>query len=193
MDDAELAKIYNSIYLEIIMRYRDQIEEQEGMHVAELPKLVTPENENVQLIASNIKDKFLTYDYDKHFLEAAKHAHQYVKDTIVTIDLPIQFWQRPADTIKYKAGELFDKTTLLCSILLALGSGSAKAIIAIKESERSFSTYFEFEGGVYSIDLDTGMTRHRDVNDMLVRLGIGSENEEVSAYEFNDKSYKDIA
>src|SRR5271155_3942819 len=112
MDESESLKAYNSIYLEIIMRYKEHIEEKEGLYIADLPKLVTPSDESVDLLAREMKNNFPVYNYDENFPDAARLAYQYVKDKVVEISLPLQFWLRPPQTIKYGAGDIFDKALL---------------------------------------------------------------------------------
>ena len=99
MDENDALKAYNNIYLEIIMRYKEQIEEKEGLYLADLPKLVTPNDDNVMLLAKDIQANFPVFNYDENFPEAARLGYEYVKNKITPISLPIQFWLRPAQTL----------------------------------------------------------------------------------------------
>lgn len=191
MDETELTKKYNSIYLEIIMRYRDYIEEKEGLYVAELPKLITPENDSVALVAKGIKERFAVYNYSDNFVEAATHAYEYVNG-IDHISLPIQFWLKPAETIKYGAGDVFDRAALLCSLLIALGEQSAKVVISVGESDRAFGVYFERNGRYTLMELGKETRHFQSIDEMVKALGVG-KSDEITAYEFNDKMYRDIA
>lgn len=190
-EDAGMLKKYNNIYLSIIMRYKDYIEEREGLYVAELPKLVTPEDTSVISAASGIMSNFPSYSYERDFLEAARLAHLYVKDKITTLSLPIQFWQKPSETITNAAGDPFDKAVLLCSLLIALGGVTTKIIIKITDGNRDFVVYSEYRGELIVIDLERGVGSAHDRNDLMARLKIGTDTE-LSAYEFNDKMYNDI-
>jgi hypothetical protein len=191
MENEEILKKYNNIYLEIITRYKGYIEEQEGLSVAALPKLVTPEDENVQVVSRGIKEKFPIYSYDDNFQEAARLSYEYIKTGITQIDLPFQFWLKPGETIRYGAGDKFDMVTLLCSLLLALGSSTAKAIVVTKELNSKFYTYFEMNGKFTVIDLDSGIKEYPSFEEIVVALGI-EDVDEIGAYEFNDKLYNDL-
>ncbi|MDE1856425.1 MAG: hypothetical protein KGH49_04305, partial [Candidatus Micrarchaeota archaeon] len=161
-------------------------------YVAELPKLVTPENDGVANVAKGITDKFPLYRYEEHFPEAAAKAYDYVKDVITPIALPIQFWQKPSETLKHEAGDVFDRAVLLCSLLVALGSASSKVIIRIRDADRSFVVYSEYNGRVIAIDLESGIRECGSREELLESLGI-VKGADVTAYEFNDKMYNDIA
>ncbi len=191
MDDTDALKAYNNIYLEIVMRYKDQIEEHESLYLADLPKLVTPTDENVILLAKDLKGNFPVFNYDENFPQAAELAYGYVKNNIKQISLPIQFWLRPAQTIKYAAGDIFDKAVLLCSVLIALGNVSSRIIVVARETSRRFIVYAEFKGRLITIDLDKGIRDMVSIEDLLKELNVNSD-EETTAYEFNDKMYRDI-
>ncbi|MDE1860937.1 MAG: hypothetical protein KGH72_04450 [Candidatus Micrarchaeota archaeon] len=191
MEDIETLKKYNNIYIEIISRYKGYIEEQEGLSVASLPKLVTPEDESVGLVARGIKAKFPIYKPEDNFLSAARQAQEYVRKNITVISLPFQFWLKPAETIKYGAGDKFDIAVLLCSLLLALGSSTAKTVIVSRESGSRFYISFEWNGKFVLADIEKDITQFNTMDELKAHLGI--EGDDVSAYEFNDKLYNDIA
>lgn len=192
MNEAELLKKYNNIYLEIITRYKDYIEENEGLSVVALPKLVTPDDESVGLVVRTIKEKLPLYSYDEHFGRAARLAYDYIKGSITEISLPFQFWLKPGETIRYEAGDRFDMAVLLCSLLLALGSSNAKAMVVSKESGSSFYVYFEWKGRFTVMSLENGISDYGSMQELASGLGI-AEREEINAYEFNDKLYNDLA
>jgi hypothetical protein len=196
MDNAnETLKAYNSIYLEIIMRYRDYIEEREGLYLADLPKLVTPEEENVLFLAKQMQSSFPVYSYEENFLEMAKLSYNYIKEKIIQISLPLQFWLRPAQTIKYGAGDLFDKAVLLCSLLIASGNSSAKVIVMANNRDRKFIVFFEFQNKVVGIDIEKGIKEYNSVSEIFEGLDIdkiGEDDEDTTVYEFNDRIYRDI-
>ncbi len=192
MDETELLKKYNGVYLDIITKYREYIEEQENLYVAELPKLVMPSDDSVRALATTIASKFNEYIYDQNFPDAANLAYGYVRDSIANVTLPIQFWLRPGQTIALGAGDLFDKAVLLCSLIIALGNPSARIIIRIDESARRMLVYFEFNGGVTAMDLEKGVSKFGGRDALLKALAITGEGE-ATAYEFNDKMYIDLA
>lgn len=192
MDENELLKKYNSLYLEIIMKYRSHIEEHENLYIAELPKLITPQDEVVKGLADRLAEKFPEYKYDNNFYDAAKDAFKFVKDSIATVSLPVQFWLTPAQAITNSAGDTFDKAVLLCSLLIALGNVTSKVIIAAGEAERQTLVYFELGQIVVSMDLEDGISEYGSKEELLAKLGV-KDDEDLSVYEFNDKMYVDIA
>jgi hypothetical protein len=190
-NDPELLKKYNLLYLEIIMRYRDYIETNENLSVAELPKLVTPEDESVVSFANSIKSTFSTYSFDQNFREAAEKAYSYIKNTISEAMLPIEFWLSPSQVIKSSAGDLFDKAVLLCSLLIALGNISTRVVVVTKPEERRFVVYCEYKEKIIAFDVQNGAFEVSSKEELLNKLKI-NEGEETTAYEFNDKTYSDL-
>lgn len=191
-EDIETLKRYNQLYLEIIMRYKEYIEENENLYVAELPKLITPDNESVVGLANKIKSQFPIYNYNENFPDAVRIAYSYVKDNILLVNLPIQFWLKPEEVIRCGAGDIFDKATLLCSLIIALGNVSTKLIIKVEENEREFVVYSEFNNGIIAVDLERGVKEYKSREELLKAMGVYEENEEMNVYEFNDKMYNSI-
>lgn len=191
MEDVEILKRYNDIYLGIILRYRLYIEEKESLYVAELPTLVTPDHESIVGFANAIKARYQAYSYEDNFYDSAIFAYEHVKEKIINVTMPVQFWLNPSQTLNYGAGDVFDKIVLLCTLLVALGNASSKAMAIIRGNERRFLVYFEFDGKIVSMDLDNGIEKFDSRESLLDIFGIRDDGE-VSAYEFNDKMYVDI-
>lgn len=189
-ENADL-KAYNDIYLDLLLRYKDIIEEKEALYLADLPKLVTPADENVMLLAKEIQKSFPVFNYDSDFAEAVKVSYSYIREKILPISLPIQFWLKPAQTIRYSAGDIFDRAVLLCSLLIAIGNVSTRIIVATKDNSRSFVVYSEFAGKIIAVDMERGITEFDSLEKLIDSLHVG-DDEETSVYEFNDKMYRDI-
>ncbi len=192
MTEDELLKKYNGLYLEIIMRYKEAIEKGEKLYMAELPKLITPSDENVVSIVNRIKGSFQGYNYDQNFYDAAKQANAYIKDSIKTISSPIQFWLRPNQVISLEAGDVFDKMVLLCSMLIALGNASTKIITVVVNDSKKHAVYCEFGGKIVAIDAEGLVSEFDNKEALFERMGVKKESE-IDAYEFNDKMYNDLA
>jgi hypothetical protein len=189
MEEENILKKYNQAYLEIIMRYKEYIESKEDISVAELPKLVIPDNEMVLDVVNKIKETFTDYNYERDFYSAAKSAFDYVHNEISLISLPIQFWLFPQETIKCGAGDVLDKAALLCSMLIALGDVSAKIIISASDESRHVIIYSEYNG-MLTIDIDQGIQILKNKEELLKQLEIDGSN--ATAYEFNDKMYNNL-
>lgn len=178
----------NQVYLAIISRYRDYIEEKENISVAELPTLVTPKAELVARLANSIRSELGSYIYDMHFPEAAARAFDFVRTQIDEIKLPLEFWLSPEETIKFGMGDVIDKNILLCSVLVALGNPSSKVLVVIDGAMRSYN-YFEFKGRSVLVNLETGIKGFPTRNEMLASLAISDDS---TVYEFNNQRYEDI-
>jgi hypothetical protein len=185
----EREKRLNELYLAIISRYKDYIEEKEGLSVAELPTLVMPANPKVVEKVTEIEAGFLNYNYDADFSEAAVKAYEFVKKDIAEAALPLQFWLTPDETLTFMMGDIMDKNILLCSMLIDLGNPSAKVFVRLEESVRKVFVYYEFDGKVCVMDTDEGMKEFNTKDEMLASLGM---SEETTAYEFNNQMYVDI-
>ncbi len=191
LGEEELTKKYNALYLEIIMRYKDVIETGETIYVAELPKLVTPEDETVLSVAGKMTSGFHIYNYEENFLEAARNAHNYVQNEIATISPPVQFWLRPSQVVNLQAGDIFDKVVLLCSVLIALGNPSATILTAVREEDKRHVVLCEYKGELLVIDLEDGITTVKSKEEALAMIGIKTV-EGMTAYEFNNRMYNDL-
>lgn len=187
-EDTLIKDRLNQLYLSIIMRYRNYIEERENLSVAELPNLVTP---NSDLVLKKVEElKSSNYIYESGFYEASTRALQFIKDEIDEVMLPVQFWILPDETIKFKLGDKIDKNTLLCSLLVGLGNPSSKVIIIINDGSRKEYVNFEFNDNIYLFNIDGSIKIFQNKEDMIKHLDI-SEN--TSAYEFNNRMFVDIA
>ena len=134
----------NNLYLAVISRYKEYIEEKEGLSVAELPTLVTPNSERVIEKANWIRSKFLNYTYDKDFYDASIMAFDFINDEIEDVTLPLQFWISPDEVMTFMMGDIMDKSILLCSILIRLGNPSSRVFVKIDDSARKVFVYYEF-------------------------------------------------
>lgn len=178
----------NQIYLAIIARYKDYIEEKEGLSVAELPMLVMPDSEKVKTKADEIKSGFLNYVYETNFYDASTRAYEFVKKEVEDATLPLQFWLTPEETLEFMMGDTMDKNILLCSMLVRLGNPSAKVLVKMVDT-RKVHVYYEFKDKIYMFDFDSGIKEFNDKKEMLKSLEI---KDETTAYEFNNQMYADI-
>lgn len=188
-EELERERKLNQIYLAIISRYKEYIEEREHISVAELPMLVNPKDEGVVKKAESIRLQFGEYTYRNDFYEAAVTAFGFVKTDISTIAMPLEFWLTPGETLSFGAGDVMDKSTLLCSVFIALGNPSAKVLVHITTGDRKVFVYFEFDGVFYLFDLDDGVRESKSRDEMLLQL---ARTEDSVVYEFNDRMYLDI-
>ena len=181
----------SNIYLLIISKYKDYIEEKEALSVAELPTLVTPKAAMVARKAADIKSEFDNYDYDANFYDAGMKAFDFVSKGIGSTALPIEFWLMPEETLRFMLGDVTDKSILLCSILIALGNPSSKVVVVSRDSMRSIYVYYEFGGSIVMMDSESGkVEKFSNKDEMLKAFNLDDES---AAYEFNDQMYIDIS
>ena len=180
----------SQLYLAVISRYREYIQEKEGLSVAELPTLVTPKNEVVAKKAAEIKSVFDTYSYERDFYPASMEAFSFIRDRIEAVVLPLEFWLSPEETLSYMMGDIMDKNILLCSMLIALGNPSARVLVRMKDENVSAFVYCEFNGKVYMFDVSNGTKDFDSKEAMVASLGI---DDDTTAYEFNNQMYLDIS
>ncbi len=180
---------YSPMYLAIIERYKDYIEDRESISVAELPRLISPKSEAVLSKIGEIKQELSPYAYNNDFKEAARRAFYFVKDKVKEVLLPLQFWFTPEETLAFMMGDRMDKGILLCSMLVALGNPSAKVLMRIKGEEKKILVHYEFVEKTFVMDIDDGINEFPSKEKMLEWLSIG---EDTIAYEFNNQSYIDI-
>lgn len=178
----------NQLYLSIILRYSSYIESKENLSVAELPTLITPNSNAVSEVSERIRGD--GYSYESSFYDASVRALEFVKSEIDDVLLPVQFWILPEETLRFRLGDQVDKNILLCSILIRLGNPSAKVLIFIGEDSRKSYVYYEFNDGVYLLDLTDGIKLFKSRDEMLNAIGV---SEHTTAYEFNDKMFIDIS
>lgn len=192
MKEDELLKKYNRLYLEIIMRYKDTIEKGEKLYVAELPKLITPEDEAVVSLVKSITSAFPSYSSEADFYDAVRQAHKYVKDSITTVTPPMEFWLKPAQAVEIEAGDIFDKAVLLCSMMIAMGNVTTKIMAVVSEDKKRFTVYCEFKGKILSVDVENDISEFQNREELMANMGVRA-NADITAYEFNDKMYNDLA
>ncbi|MGC8568090.1 MAG: hypothetical protein ACP5RP_03055 [Candidatus Micrarchaeia archaeon] len=188
-DKLAKAEKLNALYLEIINRYKEYIEENEEKTVNEMPGLITPQDKAVVEAATKIKMEFQDYSYEKDFVGASLKALKIIK-SIETVVLPVQFWLYPKDTLNTGIADTLDKHILLCSLLIALGNYSSKVLVNVNNNVHKIATYYEFSGKFYCLDEERNLSEF-DSKEQLISY-IGATNDSV-LYEFNDKSYTDIS
>lgn len=184
------------VYLAIISRYKEYIEEQEKLSVAELPSLVTPDNESIRSKAAQIKAQVSqSYDFDVDFYTASRSALEFIRSEVEEMVLPVQFWMSPEDTLRFMAGDVLDKCVLLCSILISLGNPSAKVLIHATEGAREVFVHYSLNSRVYLLNTTTGEVQQFDTKQELIEkvmVGKRAAYDGESLYEFNNITYESL-
>jgi len=179
----------NQIYLAIISRYKEYIEEKENLSIAELPRLVTPKDEAVAEKVKELQANFKPYVYENEFYNASILTQHFVNSNISNMVLPLQFWLSPAETLRFMIGDEVDKNILLCSLLVALGNPSAKVLINVRDGAMNVYVYYEFKEKFYLMSKENDVQVFESKDSMLKSMEI---SEDSVVYEFNDRTYTDI-
>ena len=141
------------LYRMLLKKYAPLINKQETKTVGEIKGLINKDDLTIQSLAEQFKPE--NYSYEKHFLQAAKKAFEFVKKEIryVKPDVELNFWLTPSEILASKVADDEDLAVFLCSILFALGSENASVIIAELDdlSTRAF-VVFEFDNKAYFLD-----------------------------------------
>jgi hypothetical protein len=178
-----------ALYLAIIGRYKEYIEQNENISVAELPSLVTPKDQLVQLKADEIRSRLAPYYFESKFEDAANMTFEFINREIREVQMPLQFWLRPREALTFRVGDTIDRSILMCSIFVALGNPSTRVLVCIKGETRRVHVYCEFNGRILLFDLGGKSSILSSKEELIGSLGI---DDDTTAYEFNDQSYLDI-
>ncbi len=190
--DLEYEKLsrLNQIYLMVISRYKDHIEASEEISVAQLPTMVMPKSNIIMQRANIIKKAFASYNYDSDFRDAANMAFEFIINNVDEINLPLQFWLTPEETLRFMAGDITDRAILLCSLFIALDNPSSKVLIVTNESNRTILVYYDLDGKTVMYDLSKRIIKEFSTRDNMIESL--SRDESTTIYEFNDQMYIDI-
>ncbi len=188
--DYERLEKLSRVYLAIISRYTDYIEDKESISVAELPILITPKDRLVARLAEEIMHSFPQYEYDRDFGEASMKVFSFVKDNVENIVLPLQFWLSVEEVLTFMVGDVMDKNILLCSVLISLGNPSAKVLAVVKDGVQRILVYYELAGKLRAFEFNKGAAEFANFEELKGYVAIDDDS---TAYEFNDKMYVDIS
>ncbi|MGC8648669.1 MAG: hypothetical protein ACP5UN_00385 [Candidatus Micrarchaeia archaeon] len=177
----------NQLYLSIISKYKNYIEEKEQRSINDLPSLITPQNNFVLNKANSIKENFQQYNYEKDFYNACLKAFEFVQKEIDKVIMPIRYWLTPEETLLFKLGDIFDKNTLLISLLIALGNYSSKVVLVISNSEEKTFSYCEYNNQILFFDIEKRIYKYKNIKKGLDSLNL-SIDENSMIYEFNNHS-----
>ncbi|MGC8572265.1 MAG: hypothetical protein ACP5RI_03700 [Candidatus Micrarchaeia archaeon] len=179
----------NQLYLSIISKYKDYIEQKEQKSLNDLISLIMPTNEIVAAKANSIKQHFQNYDYNRHFYNASILAFEYVKKNIKNIIMPIRYWLTPDETILFGLGDIIDKNILLASLLIALGNHSTKVLLIESSNNEKLYTYCEFKNKIIIFDVNNEITINHNLNEFIKNLNI---KDDANIYSFNDLGSNNI-
>ncbi|MGC8479113.1 MAG: hypothetical protein ACP5M9_00375 [Candidatus Micrarchaeia archaeon] len=175
----------------VILRYKEYIEQNESIYLPDLPKLIDPTSSEIAAFISQLSSSSEYSNDGNDILKISKEVFKNLEKNITIVLLPIQFWQKPEETLKNKIGDELDYYALLCSIFIALGTVSSKVLIVNYADRNVMSVYLEYNNELILFQHNTE-PKHFKSKALLLKYICGSIDEEVISYEFNDKIYRDI-
>ena len=190
-DEKEISRRYNSYYLSVIMRYKEHIEQSESIYLPDMPKLIEPYSEEILAFASAIKNEFENYNQKEDFHKAAERAFKKLEEEILVVQLPIQFWQTPSETLVNGICDILDYSSTLCSIFIALGCVSSKVVVINSDDSNKIMVYCENNNTFYLFEHMYEIKLFKD-KELLLKYIIEKTAADATAYEFNDKLYRDL-
>ncbi|PIU03045.1 MAG: hypothetical protein COT55_00315 [Candidatus Diapherotrites archaeon CG09_land_8_20_14_0_10_32_12] len=181
--------IQNKLLKAIINKYLPE----QSFGLEDLKKLVLPNDLSVLSIKQEIMPE--SYDYENDYLVAIKNLYDYLQKnyTITDLNLSNKYWLAPKDIIEASAGDVFDLSILVCSILIALGGNDTKVyVVELSDFSRHAFVLTRHKKRVLIIDL----VNSENYNDYLgYEKDIWSEYSpknltiRTKRYSFNDVSF----
>jgi len=125
------------IYKILLKRHAERISKAEEKTVGEIKAFINSDDLTIQSISQNFKQE--NYDFEKHYIQAAEKAFNYVRDTITFVkpEVNVSFWLTPKEIASKKIGDDEDQATFLCSLLFALGDTNAEVVVAEMSNGKS--------------------------------------------------------
>lgn len=174
------------------MRYKTYIEQSENLYLPDTPKLITPDSDEVFAFVISIKNEVEPYDFKSNFYEASIKVLEKLEAKISILQLPIQYWQTPSETLLNGIGDMLDYYSLLCSILISLGGVATKVLVLSIEDNSKVVVYSEdINNNVLLFEHSKEVKKFKN-KELMFKYLIDKNNSDITAYEFNDKLYRDL-
>ncbi len=178
----------------IIQRYSQLINSHEEKTVGDVKALISMEDLTIQSLAQSFTQQ--NYKFESHYMQAAEHVYNYVKDEIRYVggDIGVSFWLSPKEIVSEKIGDDEDIAVFLCSILSALGDSEAEVVVAeLDDSATHAFVMTSFRGSHFL--LDPVQKRHfREFSgqrkDVLEKYSFNGIKVRRFLYRFNREKYE---
>jgi hypothetical protein len=167
------------LYLLMLSRYKDLINEKESKTVTEIKEKVTPHHPVVE----GIRKKLLSphYIYERDFLAALNKAMDYI-GSVETIEFSINFWMDFADIERIGAADSVNKALLFTALLRNFGSDNAKVVITKSDA---YYVSFIYDSKTYLFSAKTNsLLLGEDVSKLL--------SSDQPKCMFNDRTYENF-
>ncbi|BCS91274.1 MAG: hypothetical protein ARM1_0731 [Candidatus Micrarchaeota archaeon] len=188
MDELERLKRERDLYLFIIEKYKDYIEKEEYRSIAALSSLITPDIDEIEEFLIDIRSKYEPFVYNKDMLHITADLLSKINSSILELRMPIELWLYPRDVIMLKVGDKIDIANLITSILITLGSSTAKTIVNNYNDQLIVGSYFSFNDKYYLIR-DGVILIYNSLEELYKAVYADKTDE---AFEYNNTYYRYI-
>lgn len=120
------------IYRLVLKRYKEIIGEKESLSISEIRQKVSPYNDFIRKLNSNLTKSIVSYSYKNDFIRAAQNAMDYVRD-IKTCEFAFTFWMDFEDMHRMRIGTAMDKAILFAALLRSFGSEDVRVLVTKKD------------------------------------------------------------
>lgn len=169
----------SKLYLLMLNRYKEYINEKETKTVTEMRGTVKPQCEFI----TDLKKKMISddYKYEKDFLNAVSKAIEYLRG-IETFEFAISFWMDFEDIDSVRAADSVNKAVLFASLIRRFGCDDAKVLVA---KSGNYYVNFKYDGVNYLfLPKTNSLVAGDDAADII--------SSDPLRYSFNDHEYVDF-
>jgi len=169
----------NKLYLLMLNRYKDYINEKEAKTVTEMRGTVKPQSDFI----TGLKKKMISedYKYEKDFLNAVNKAIEYLRG-IDTFEFAINFWMDFEEIDAVKAADSVNKAVLFASLIKRFGCDETKVLVT---KSGNYYVSYKYDGVNYLfLPKTNSLLAGDDAAEMI--------SSDPLKYSFNDHEYVDF-
>ncbi|MFH1779807.1 MAG: hypothetical protein ABH803_01530 [Candidatus Micrarchaeota archaeon] len=195
-EEQENWKVRASVYKALLERYADVISLQEQKTIPELKQLITPGDEVVQslrsdLLASIGVDELSEHEQGEFIDKASVFIHSLPP---AGSELSFNFWLKPKEIIETKAADAMDKAILLCSLFSSVNLHARVRILELSSALRQPVVLVSLSNRVVLLDC-SGKKKPSyglDVDSVVSSYDFEGAKAIKSLYEFDSENYEDF-
>ena len=197
--EMSLYKVRAGFYRKIVERYSDAVNAGEEKTIPDLKNLVNPDDATVQGLRKEIEGGIQTgeYRFEKDFASYAEKAFNKVQSLLrIHSELSVSFWLYPSDILELGAADAFDRSILLCSLLIAGGCRNAKIrVLEVEGGARHPVVVYTFNERQHFLDPtqeSSATTFTGSLEEIFSQYSYEGKKVTKSAFEFNNEEYNEF-
>jgi len=152
MSEAIDAETKLKLYMLMVSRYKDLINENETRSVSEIRQRISPYSDTIKSLNMRLTEDLQPFSYEQHFITAAQRAINYIRE-IKTCQFTITFWLGFDEMDKLKLGGIMDKALLFAALLRSFGSD--QVLVKVAKSGKTYVSFL-WEGKEYMFVPESG-------------------------------------